>query len=203
MRLGADRARRAHDPADGRPAMTGATPSPVGSSAPTTASGPGGSIYDLGYQGYEGPRLGRRSAATALFTNTLRGCFGIGRGGRAKVAPLALAGLTILPAPSSPSASRRSRRRRAAPSPTASPIKYSTYNQVVIVFLMLFCAAQAPELFGRDQRYRVLPLYFSRAITRSDYALAKVGGLFVALLLVDLAPQVILFFGRVLVAADP
>ena len=47
---------------------------------------------------------------------------------------------------------------------------------------MLFCAAQAPELFGRDQRYGVLPLYFSRALTRSDYALAKVGGLFVALL---------------------
>ena len=54
------------------------------------------------------------------------------------------------------------------------------------MFLMLFCAAQAPELFGRDQRYGVLPLYFSRALTRSDYALAKVGGLFVALLLVDL-----------------
>ena len=31
---------------------------------------------------------------------------------------------------------------------------------------MLFCAAQAPELFGRDQRYGVLPLYFSRALTR-------------------------------------
>ena len=50
---------------------------------------------------------------------------------------------------------------------------------------MLFCAAQAPELFGRDQRYGVLPLYFSRALTRTDYALAKVGGLMAALFLVD------------------
>ena len=68
---------------------------------------------------------------------------------------------------------------------------------------MLFCAAQAPELFGRDQRYGVLPLYFSRVLTRPDYALAKVGGLIVALLLVELAPYVILFVGRVFVATDP
>ena len=68
---------------------------------------------------------------------------------------------------------------------------------------MLFCAAQAPELFGRDQRYGVLPLYFSRVLTRTDYALAKVGGLIAALLVVELAPYIILFVGRVLVAPDP
>ncbi len=68
---------------------------------------------------------------------------------------------------------------------------------------MLFCAAQAPELFGRDQRYAVLPLYFSRVLTRSDYAVAKVGGLVVALFLVDVAPYIVLFVGRVFVAPDP
>ena len=68
---------------------------------------------------------------------------------------------------------------------------------------MLFCAAQAPELFGRDQRYGVLPLYFSRALTRTDYALAKVGGLMAALFLVEVTPYVVLFVGRVLVASDP
>ena len=68
---------------------------------------------------------------------------------------------------------------------------------------MLFCAAQAPELFGRDQRYGVLPLYFSRVLTRPDYALAKLGGLIAALLAVELSPYIILFVGRVLVAPDP
>ena len=68
---------------------------------------------------------------------------------------------------------------------------------------MLFCAAQAPELFGRDQRYGVLPLYFSRVLTRPDYALAKLGGLIAALLIVELSPYIILFVGRVLVAPDP
>ena len=44
----------------GRRAVT-ATPTPP-NAAGAPASGPGGSIYDLGYQAYDGPRLGRRSA---------------------------------------------------------------------------------------------------------------------------------------------
>ncbi len=50
-----------------------------------------------------------------------------------------------------------------------------------MILVMLFAAAQGPELFGRDQRYGVLPLYFSRVLTRIDYALAKTGALWVAL----------------------
>ena len=69
---------------------------------------------------------------------------------------------------------------------------------------MLFCAAQAPELFGRDQRYGVLPLYFSRVLTRFDYALAKIGGLFLAVLApLRWSRRSLLFIGRVLVAPDP
>ena len=47
-----------------------------------------GSIYDLGYRRYDGPRLGRRHALWARCTSTACGStFGIGRGGRAKIAP--------------------------------------------------------------------------------------------------------------------
>ncbi len=38
-----------------------------------------GSIYDLGYQRYEGVRLGRRHAIWALYVHSLRSVFGIGR----------------------------------------------------------------------------------------------------------------------------
>jgi ABC-2 type transport system permease protein len=181
--------------------------SPVRSAttAPTSASGPGGSIYDLGYQSYQGPRLGRRSAVRALFGQSLRACFGIGRGGRAKIAPFTLAGLAVLPAVLAVGFAALA--AQAGPGgeaiEEASPIRYESYHGLVGVLIMLFCAAQAPELFGRDQRYAVLPLYFSRALTRSDYALAKVGGLMTALLAVELAPYVVLFVGRVLVAPDP
>lgn len=174
-------------------------------SAPTTASGPGGSIYDLGYRSYEGPRLGRSSAVRALFAHAIRTCFGIGRGGRAKIAPFVLAGLAVLPAILAVGFSAIA--RQAGPGgeaiENASPIRYDSYYGLVAILIMLFCAAQAPELYGRDQRYQVLPLYFSRALTRSDYALAKQAGLFVVLFAVTFAPYAVLWLGRVLVAPDP
>jgi len=172
---------------------------------PMVASGPGGSIYDLGYQGYHGRRVARSGVVAALFGQTLRACYGIGRGARAKIVPFVLAALALIPAivavgiaaliaQAGPAGSRLE---------SFSPIKYSTYASVIAVFVMLFCAAQAPELFGRDQRYRVLPLYFSRALARTDYALARAGGLAAGLLLMVLVPQVLLFLGRLLTAADP
>jgi ABC-2 type transport system permease protein len=180
-------------------------PTLPGGGAPTTARGPGGSIYDLGYQAYLGPRLGRRSAVVALFTQTLRSSFGIGRGGRAKIAPFALAALAILPAVLAVGFASLASQAGAAGGvlTDASPIRYETYHGLVAVLIMLFCAAQAPELFGRDQRYGVLPLYFSRVLTRTDYALAKIGGLMAALFLVEISPYVVHFFGRVLAATDP
>jgi len=170
----------------------------------TTASGPGGSIYDLGYQGYDGPRLGRRAAASALLRASMATAFGIGRGGRAKIAPLAIAGLAILPAILAVGIAALAAQAGAGSAlDQASPVRYETYQSLTITLLVLFCAAQAPDLFGRDQRYGVLPLYFSRALTRMDYVFARVGGLMLALLVVDLLPQAILFVGRVLVAPDP
>jgi ABC-2 type transport system permease protein len=83
------------------------------------------------------------------------------------------------------------------------PIRHETYWSLTSTFVMLFSAAQAPELFGRDQRYGVLPLYFSRVLTRVDYALARTGGLFIAILVVTLLPHLILSIGAILGAADP
>ena len=171
----------------------------------TTATGPGGSIYDLGYRGYDGPRLGRRSAVRALFAHAIRTCFGIGRGGRAKIPPFVLAGLAILPAVIAVGFAALA--AQAGPGgeaiEQASPIRYESYYGLVGILVMLFCAGQAPELFGRDQRYGVLPLYFSRVLTRADYALAKVFGLIAVVAGVVLAPYVVLFIGRVFVAPDP
>jgi len=171
----------------------------------TTATGPGGSIYDLGYRGYDGPRLGRRSAVRALFAHAVRTCFGIGRGGRAKIPPFVLSGLAILPAVIAVGFSALA--AQAGPGgeaiEQASPIRYDSYYGLVGILVMLFCAGQAPELFGRDQRYGVLPLYFSRVLTRADYALAKVFGLIAVVAGVVLAPYVVLFIGRVFVAPDP
>ena len=79
-----------------RPGMTTPTTPPVG--APQSARGSGGSIYDLGYQGYSGPRLGRRSAVLRPVHPDVPLGLRIGRGGRAKIAPFTSGGLAVLPA---------------------------------------------------------------------------------------------------------
>ena len=89
------------------------------------------------------------------------------------ILPAVLAvGIAALAAPGRRRRRSSTRPRRSATTPTTS---------LTSTLVMLFCAAQAPELFGRDQRYGVLPLYFSRVLTRVDYALARIGGLFLAI----------------------
>ena len=169
--------------------------------APTGASG---SIYDLGYRGYDGPRFGRVTVGLGLLGQTLREAFGIGRGGRAKIAPFVLLILNALPAVLAVGFTALARQSGAGDIlETANPIRHDAYWSITSTLVMLFCAAQAPELFGRDLRYGVLPLYFSRVLTRTDYGLARTGGLFIAILIVTLLPQLILSVGAVLAATDP
>ena len=175
-----------------------------GATPQVRASGPGGSIYDLGYQGYEGPRLGRQAAIRALYWHTIRSCYGIGRGGRAKIAPFTLAALAVLPAIVGVGISALAKQSGEIGDVLegSSPIRYATYHGLISTFVLLFCAVQAPELLGRDQRFGVLPIYFSRALARLDYAIAKVLGLVTSLLAMVIVPYAILFLGRVLVASD-
>jgi ABC-2 type transport system permease protein len=175
---------------------------PGGPATPPTNAG--GSIYDLGYQGYEGPRLGRGPVAFGLLRQSLRAAYGIGRGGRAKIAPFTLAAFALLPAVLVVGLSALASQAGAGEAfDEATPIRHDSYLGVTSTLIMLFCAAQAPELFGRDQRYNVLPLYFSRVLTRSDYALARTGGLLVAVFLVAIVPQIVLTIGAMLAAPDP
>ena len=172
--------------------------------APAASSGASGSIYDLGYRGYDGPRFGRATVGLGLLGQTLREAFGIGRGGRAKIAPFVLLVLNALPALLAVGFTALARQSGAGDIlESANPIRHDAYWSITSTLVMLFCAAQAPELFGRDLRYGVLPLYFSRVLTRIDYGLARTGGLFIAILIVTLTPQLILSVGAILAAADP
>jgi ABC-2 type transport system permease protein len=165
-----------------------------------TAAAPAGSIYDLGYRRYEGPRLGRRHAVWALYLYSVKGTFGIGRSGRSKVVPFGLSVLALLPA--LVAVGIIALVNQTGGRNIESPIQYGTYFGYSETLLLLFCAAQAPELVGRDQRYSVLPLYFARALRRSDYAIAKLAALWTALGLVFLTPELLLFAGHVLAAKD-
>jgi ABC-2 type transport system permease protein len=163
-----------------------------------------GSIYDLGYRRYEGPRLGRVTVGLGLLRQSLREAYGIGRGGRAKIAPFVLLALAVVPAVIAVAFQALAAQAGAGEVIEQQlPIRHDTYQGATAIFVMLFVAAQAPELFGRDQRYGVLPLYFSRVLTRVDYALARTGGLFLAILIITLLPQLVLSLGSILAAPDP
>src|SRR4051794_27986963 len=175
----------------------GAATSPGGSSngggSVTTASG---SIYDIGYRKYDGPRLGRAHAIRSLFMHSLRSSYGIGRGGRAKIAPIGLGFLVCIPAIAIIAAQALLRQFPGSEGLQGQlPVRYETYASTIGIFVILFCAAQAPDLFGRDQRHSLLALYFSRALRREDYAVARLAGFMVAMLVLQVLPIALLFLG--------
>ena len=57
-----------------------------------------GTIYDLGYQTYDGARLGRNHAISNLIRYSFKTAFGLGRGTRAKLLPLLVTAIVFLPA---------------------------------------------------------------------------------------------------------
>ena len=154
-----------------------------------------GSIYDLGYRHYDGARLGRRHSVLSLYFYTLRGAFGLGRRSSSKIIPIAISIIAFIPALIQLGIA-------AIASGIVDLIKPENYYGYVQVTVALFCAAVAPEIVGRDQRTRTLSLYFSRALERRDYALAKLAAFTTALLLLTLLPQAVLFVGNMLATKD-
>ncbi len=154
-----------------------------------------GNIYDLGYRNYRGVRLGRRHALFALYLHSLRGVFGIGRGISSKIFPIGLAIIILIPAAIQLGIA-------ALADDTVEVIRAEDYYIYVQIILALFITAVAPELVGRDQRTQTLPLYFSRALQRDDYALAKFGALVTAMLIITVVPQAVLFMGNGMAAND-
>jgi ABC-2 type transport system permease protein len=158
------------------------------------AAGQGGVIHDLGYRRYEGQRLGRAGIIRALYWHSLRSAFGIGRGPRAKIVPILTFLFMCLPAIVNAIS--------VAQHPGSAPVvDYDTYTyRLRSLIVLIFIAAQAPELMSRDLRSHVLPLYYSRPLRRLDYPLAKYLAFTAACLLLIEIPLIILYVGNVLSA---
>ncbi|MDH2423837.1 ABC transporter permease [Sphaerisporangium sp. TRM90804] len=151
---------------------------------------PTGVIHDIGYRHYDGQRLGRGHALSALTLNSLRGVFGLGRTARAKIMPFLLAGVMMLPAVVS-IAVMAMIGQRAVP--------YGAYAVTMQAVLAVFLAAQSPYLVAPDLRFRVLPLYLSRPVTSVDYVIAKLSSMAMALFLLIAVPLTVLYVGELLV----
>jgi ABC-2 type transport system permease protein len=148
-----------------------------------------GVIHDLGYRGYDGPRLGRAQIVRALTWHSFRSAFGIGRGLKGKIIPLLAVIAMCLPALVNAFAVARGSERLFG---------YDVYvPSLRAAVVIIFIAAQAPELVSRDLRSHVLPLYFCRPLRRGDYPLAKYLALTAALLILIEVPLLILYVGTI------
>jgi ABC-2 type transport system permease protein len=145
-------------------------------------------IHDIGYQRYDGPRLGRGYALRSLYTQGVRTVFAFGRTGKAKIFPWAVAGIVYLVA-----IILTAIRSQGA---TLS-VTYWNFANAVWILIALFCAVVAPELVSRDIRGTVLPLYFSRPLTRADYAIAKLLAMMTAVFIMLVGPETVMLLGGV------
>jgi ABC-2 type transport system permease protein len=153
------------------------------------ASTEAGVIHDIGYRRYTGRRLGRVQIIRALYWHSLRSAYGLGRGAKAKIVPVIAFVIMCLPAIVNAVVIAKGNPRLVA---------YDTYaNQLRVVVMIIFIAAQAPELVSRDLRSHVLPLYFCRPLRRLDYPVAKLAAFITACLALIEIPLLLLYLGTV------
>jgi ABC-2 type transport system permease protein len=154
-----------------------------------------GEIYDRGYQHYDGPRLGRRHAFWALSRYSMKRALGIKKGWTSKVVPIllyvAVALVVVIPL------------GVEAFIPSASVLEYWDFFGFIFLIQGIFVATIAPEMLCGDRRENVLALYFSRAITRLDYLLAKLVAASILTLTISLVPAAVYWLGRQFLDDNP
>jgi ABC-2 type transport system permease protein len=161
-----------------------------------------GTVFDIGYQSYTGPREGRMRAFTAVYKDGIRIALGLGRGPRSKALPwfflavLSMIGLVmaIVAGAANLLGGEGSAEKMNLPS-------HSDYYGIVSMILFVFAAVVGPELLCRDRREGTINLYLVRPLSGSDYVFGRWLAFLSVLLVATWLPQTILFLG--LCGGDP
>ncbi|MFP1626075.1 ABC transporter permease [Streptomyces sp. 5K101] len=153
-------------------------------------------IHNIGYRTYDGPRLGRAYARRSLYSQSLRGAYGLGRSAKSKILPMILLGIMCLVAAIMVAVAI------SVPTMKDLPVEYTRFAIIMQALIALFLAAQAPQSVSRDLRFKSVPLYFSRPIERVDYVVAKFAAMASALFVLTATPLVILYLGALLAKFD-
>ena len=156
---------------------------------------PVGTIHDLGYRPYSGPRLGEGPVAWAFFLTGLRNAYGLGRSGRSKVLPMMLLGMMLLPALILTGVLVQARNVLDL---DQHLVAYSTYPITTQLLISVFVAAQAPTLLSRDLRFRTITLYLARPMPRWLYVVVRVASLTVATFVLIGSPMLLMYVGGLL-----
>lgn len=158
-----------------------------------------GVIHDIGYRGYDGPRLERRAITFSLFTHSLRGIYGLGRAGKSKVVPFGMVAVMMLPAVVLAVISVVGSSQMGLTEPV---MPYTRFAMVTQAALAIFLAVAAPQAVSLDLRFHTLPLYLSRPLERGDYVRAKLGALTVAVFLLVAVPLLVMYLGALAAQFD-
>ncbi len=150
-----------------------------------------GVIHDIGFRRYDGPRLGRAYLLRSLYVESLKGAYGLGRSAKSKVMPILLLVVVVLPALIIALVAGLTHA-------STLPLAYTSYVIDLSTAISVFVAAQSPASVSRDLRFKVMPLYFSRPLSRSDYVLAKFAAMATALYVLMALPLLALYLGALL-----
>ncbi|MDQ0684903.1 MULTISPECIES: ABC transporter permease [Streptomyces] len=161
----------------------------------TAPSGDQTRIHNIGYRSYDGPRLGRAYARRSLYSQSLRGAYGLGRSVKSKVLPMLLFVVICVPAAIMVAVAVATKAKEL-------PVDYTRYAIIMQAVISLYVASQAPQSVSRDLRFKTVPLYFSRPIETADYVRAKFAALASALFVLTAAPLLVLYVGALLAKLD-
>ncbi|MGX9886750.1 ABC transporter permease subunit [Streptomyces sp. NPDC002276] len=152
-------------------------------------------IHNIGYRNYTGPRLGRAYARRSLYSQSLRGAYGLGRSVKSKVLPMLLFVVMCVPAAIMVAVAVATKAKDL-------PVDYTRYAIIMQAVISLYVASQAPQSVSRDLRFKTVPLYFSRPIETADYVRAKFAALASAMFILTAAPLIVLYVGALLAKLD-
>jgi ABC-2 type transport system permease protein len=162
---------------------------------PLTQQGEQTRIHNIGYRTYDGPRLGRAYARRSLYSQSLRGAYGLGRSVKSKVLPMLLFVVMCVPALIMVAVAVATKAKDL-------PVDYTRYAVIMQAVIGLYVASQGPQAVSRDLRFKTIPLYFSRPIETADYVRAKYAALASALFILTAAPLIVLDVGALLAKLD-
>lgn len=170
--------------------------------APEVRPPHGGTVFDIGYQRYEGRREGRNRARIAVLKDGVRTALGLGRGPRAKVLPWAfIAILVFISLVMALVAGAAERLGGPGSAEQLNLPSHSDFYGIASIILFVFAAVVGPELLCPDRRDGVINLYLVRPLTGSDYIAARWAAFLTIMAGAAWVPQFVLLVG--LAMGDP
>ena len=157
-------------------------------------------IADRGYRRYEGPRLGVGHSIRTLALHSIARVLGIRRGPVAKILPIIVIGLSVLPAATFVGMAALLPRSLVQDGILPS---YGQYYGYITSAIVIFSAFVAPELLCSDRRTRLLGVLLASPLDRHTYLLAKAVAVVACLAVVTIGPPLLMLLAFTLEGAGP